>query len=109
MDNRRAESIKYAKKVEAGNKYKFTVAFNGTDENVETHNRFEEYCQKFDGVYISGIRSLLDLQEQMYHYNSIISMVDELNLIVGQLQSENDELRKLIESKEDKKVMKTFG
>lgn len=103
--DKRWESIAFAKQIEAKNRYGFTITFNGTDENVSSHRRFLKFCEQYDGVYLVGLRVLLDSHEQRQEYECILDLIDDLEKRMADLQQQIDELRQ----KPAKKVLKTFG
>jgi hypothetical protein len=101
---KRWESITYAKRIEAANRYGFSITFMGTDENVETQKRFVKFCDAYDKVFISGLRVLLDDYETNRKYVDLTNLIDQLEFDVAELRTELEELKK-----EKKPVLKTFG
>lgn len=99
----------FKEKIEGRNRYSFNIKYNGTVENSATHSRFKEFAEKYDGVYISALRVLLDSHEQRKEYDSIIGIIDELDDNVSALTVQVEALKQELENKQEKKVLKTFG
>lgn len=109
--------MSFKERVEARNRYAFTIGYDGTDENAETHNRFKKLSEKYDGVYISALRVLLDINDERQQHELLLSYVSTLE---ERLKAHEDRLNALIAELEvvkqvpeaelvRKKGPKTFG
>lgn len=97
--------LEYAEKIERGNRYSFNISYQGTEENTDTHNRFKRLCDRYDGVYISGLRVLLDTFDQRQDFESLLEQFDEFEKRLADLEAEVAELKSVRKSG----GLKTFG
>lgn len=109
MERQRPESIIFAERIEAKNRYFFNVGFNGTKDNVDTWKEFNDLSKRYDGVFITTIRVLLDYLEERKSNEVLLTLHDDLERRCGELELRVAELSEEVQKKEEKKVLKTFG
>lgn len=100
--------MSFKERIESRNRYSFTIGYDGTDENAATHNRFKKLSEKYDGVYISALRVLLDEHDERGQFESLLSYVTALEVRLDALTAEVEAM-KAVPKEPEKKGPKTFG
>lgn len=82
----------FEKKLESEIKYSFKIAYNGTDDNKETHKRFTEYAkEETDNSYILALKRLLESSEADWKFQAICEKVDALEMEIAELKMQEEE------------------
>jgi hypothetical protein len=67
----------------------FTVKAKDTDQNLEVHNRFREFCKEnCEGNYTLGLKQLLEIVSL---FELIMELTDEVELLKVQIQDKKED------------------